>query len=48
MKNYNTPSAELLAFAREDLLVLSDENQTTPDNLGDMLLVQDVKDIQNI
>ena len=48
MKNYNTPSTELLAFAKEDVLVFSDENQTTPDNLGDMLQVQDVQDIQNI
>ena len=48
MKNYTAPSTELLAFAKEDLLVFSDENQTTPDNLGDMLQVQDVQDIQNI
>ena len=45
MKNYNTPAAELLTFAKEDLLVLSDENQTTPDNLGDVLSVKDVPNI---
>lgn len=48
MKNYKTPSLELLAFANEDLLVLSDENQTTPDNLGDLLAVKDVPNVPNI
>ena len=48
MKNYNSPEAELLVFASEDLLVLSDENQIAPDNLGDTLMVQDVKGVPNI
>lgn len=48
MKKYNAPSAELLTFAKEDLLVLSDENQTTPDNLGDLLAVKDVQNVPNI
>ncbi len=48
MKNYTAPSTELLAFAKEDLLVFSDENQTTPDTLGDTLEIQDIQNVQNI
>ena len=45
MKNYTTPACELLIFAAEDLLVLSDENQTAPDYLENTLVVQDIQNI---
>ena len=48
MKKYNTPESEILRFAAEDLLVYSDENQTTPDNVGDLMQIQDVQNIQDI
>ena len=48
MRKYQQPETELLAFAKEDLLVLSDENQTTPDNLGDLLMVRDVQNVPNV
>lgn len=48
MKHYENPQIKLLAFAKEDVLIVSDENQTPADDLQGTLYVQDIQDIRDI
>lgn len=45
MKKYNTPDAQLLAFAAKDIMVSSNENELIPDYVDNNLNIQDIQDI---